>query len=63
MRVLLSSLYPIGSVVSTGRRCPESGSWVLVDSEPRIAATIAAGRIMPHYLGEDVSWRLHHYGA
>lgn len=67
MAPFISDPYPIGTTVKTGDQCPATGSWAVVEHTSavpvtEVAATIDEGRIMPHYLGEDVTWRFAHYG-
>jgi hypothetical protein len=62
MRALFSAPYPIGSIARSGRPCPETGSWRVVDQE-RAETSISAGLIMPHYMGEKVDWYLARYGS
>ncbi len=51
---------PIGSTVSTGQECPESGVWKVVGCEST-TAPIAKGNIMPPYKDEAVTWKLIKY--
>lgn len=59
----MASLYgrvPIGTRVSTGQNCPESGVWK-VDGTPTTTAPIAKGNRMPPYAGKSVIWTLLRY--
>lgn len=48
---------PLGTMVHTGDRCPESGVWSVVGL-PSTTAPIAKGNVMPPYGGRAVTWRL-----
>lgn len=49
--------YPVGTRVSTGNICPESGVWK-VEGYPTTTAPIAKGNRMPPYGGRAVVWIL-----
>lgn len=51
---------PIGTRVSTGNNCPESGVWKVEDN-PSTTAPIAKGNRMPPYGGRAVVWILIQY--
>ena len=51
---------PIGTRVSTGNICPESGVWK-VEGNPSTTAPIAKGNRMPPYGGRSVTWVLIQY--
>ncbi|MES2810266.1 MAG: hypothetical protein V4619_16655 [Bacteroidota bacterium] len=51
---------PIGTTVSTGQTCPESGIWKAL-STPSTTAPIAKGNRMPPYNGYAVTWQLIQY--
>ena len=51
---------PIGTRVSTGNICPESGVWK-VEGNPTTTAPIAKGNRMPPYGGRSVIWILIQY--
>lgn len=53
----MSSRSPIGTRVSTGNICPESGVWK-VEGYPTTTAPIAKGNRMPPYGGRSVVWVL-----
>lgn len=53
----MSSRLPIGTMASTGQRCPESGVWKVV-GYPTTTAPIAKGNVMPPYCGKSVTWQL-----
>lgn len=50
----------IGTIVTTGQVCPESGVWSVVGL-PTTTAPIAKGNRMPPYGGRAVQWRLTSY--
>lgn len=49
---------PIGTRVSTGHKCPESGIWKVDSYIDSTTAPIAKGNIMPPYKGKAVTWIL-----
>lgn len=51
---------PIGTRVSTGNICPESGVWK-VEGYPSTTAPISKGNRMPPYGGRSVVWILIQY--
>ena len=51
---------PIGTRVSTGGTCPESGVWK-VEGTPTTTAPIAKGNRMPPYGQKSVVWVLIQY--
>ena len=51
---------PIGTRVSTGQTCPESGVWK-VEGYPSTTAPIAKGNRMPPYGARSVVWVLQQY--
>ena len=51
---------PIGTLVGTGHKCPESGVWQAQKS-PFGTAPIAKGNVMPPYQGAAVYWKLIQY--
>lgn len=51
---------PIGTRVSTGQICPESGVWRVI-GEPSTTAPIAKGNKIPPYRGSAVTWILQSY--
>lgn len=51
---------PLGMLVMTGHRCPESGVWE-VAGFPTTTAPIAKRNVMPPYMGRAVYWRLIRY--
>lgn len=51
---------PLGTRVSTGHVCPESGVWK-VDGNPSTTAPLAKGNVMPPYGGKAVTWTLIQY--
>ena len=51
---------PIGTLVSTGHACPESGVWQAQKS-PFGTAPLAKGNIAPPYHGTAVNWKLIQY--
>ncbi|WP_343539469.1 hypothetical protein [Sphingobacterium thalpophilum] len=51
---------PIGTKVSTGHTCPESGVWKVVGT-PSTTAPIAKGNTMPPYDRKSVMWELIRY--
>lgn len=51
---------PIGTVVSTGHKCPESGVWKVVGT-PSTTAPIAKGNTMPPYDRKSANWKLISY--
>jgi hypothetical protein len=57
----ISRVSAIGATAQTGQRWPERGVWVVVEPNP-VSALIPAGRMMPHYRGKIVTWRLVSYG-
>jgi hypothetical protein len=54
------ALHPIGTRVSTGNRCPESGVWQ-AELSPYGTAPIAKHNVMPPYHGRAVWWKLVRY--
>lgn len=52
---------PIGTRVSTGHQCPESGVWKVDHPTDSTTAPIAKGNIMPPYRGKAVVWFLAAY--
>lgn len=51
---------PIGTIVRTGQKCPESGIWKVVGT-PTTTAPIAKGNVMPPYNSKAVTWQLVQY--
>jgi len=51
---------PLGTRVSTGEVCPESGVWK-VEGYPTTTAPISKGNRMPPYAGRAVTWVLIQY--
>jgi hypothetical protein len=51
---------PIGTTVTTGKNCPESGIWSVV-APSTTTAPIAKGNRMPPYDGKAVTWKLIQY--
>jgi hypothetical protein len=51
---------PIGTIASTGQRCPESGVWQSQDS-PSTTAPIAEHNVMPPHNQRSVNWKLIRY--
>lgn len=51
---------PLGTRVTTGGTCPESGVWKVVGM-PSTTAPIAKGNRMPPYSGKAVTWELARY--
>jgi hypothetical protein len=51
---------PIGTTVTTGQKCPESGVWK-PQTPNSTTAPIAFGNIMPPYKGKSVTWELIQY--
>ena len=51
---------PIGTIVHTGNKCPESGVWAVVGT-PSTTAPIAKNNTMPPYSGKAVQWELMQY--
>lgn len=58
--MLTKTKKPIGTLASTGQKCPESGVWQAQKS-PYGTAPIAEGNVMPPYQGSAVSWKLIQY--
>jgi hypothetical protein len=56
----MHSRVPLGTRVSTGATCPESGVWQVV-GYPTTTAPIAKGNRMPPYGGAAVYWLLIQY--
>lgn len=56
----MASKLPLGTKVSTGQSCPESGIW-RVFGTPSTTAPIAIGNRMPPYEGRSVVWELKQY--
>lgn len=52
--------WPIGTIVHTGQRCPESGVWQ-AQMSPYGTAPIAVHNVMPPYHGRAVNWKLIRY--
>ncbi len=52
---------PIGTRVSTGHKCPESGVWRVDNPYDSTTAPIAKGNILPPYKGRAVVWILERY--
>lgn len=51
---------PIGTLVRTGERCPESGVWALQD-QPNKKLSMHEGEIVPPHGDQDTSWKLVSY--
>jgi hypothetical protein len=51
----------IGTLVTTGHDCPESGIWKVHGILPIVTAPIAKGNKMPPYKGYATSWELIEY--
>lgn len=51
---------PLGTRVTTGEKCPESGVWKVVGT-PSTTAPISEGERMPPYAGKAVTWELTAY--
>ena len=56
----IMSKVTIGTTVSTGQTCPESGVWKSLDT-PSTTAPIARGNRMPPHNGKAVTWKLTQY--
>lgn len=56
----MKTRYPLGTIASTGQRCPESGDWQSQD-HPSTMAPIAEGNVMPPHNGRGVNWKLVRY--
>lgn len=57
----MASRAPIGTRVSTGHKCPESGVWKVDSYTDSTTAPIAKGNVMPPYKGKAVTWILTAY--
>lgn len=51
---------PIGTLVRTGERCPESGVWALQD-EPATQLFFYEGKIIPPSDEKNANWKLVSY--
>ncbi|MDO4795133.1 MAG: hypothetical protein Q4A28_04220 [Brachymonas sp.] len=51
---------PIGTLVRTGERCPESGIWFLQD-EPNKTLHMYEGKIVPPNEEKNANWKLLSY--
>lgn len=51
---------PIGTLVRTGERCPESGVWVLQD-QPNKKLSMYEGKIVPPHDEKIANWKLLSY--
>lgn len=58
--MLATTKKPIGTIASTGQKCPESGVWQAQKS-PFGTAPIAETNTMPPYHGSAVNWKLIQY--
>jgi hypothetical protein len=57
----LASRSPIGTRVSTGHKCPESGVWRVDSYTDSTTAPIAKNNVMPPYKQKAVTWILQSY--
>lgn len=48
---------PTNITALTGEKCPISGQWIAIDY-PGSSAPIAIKKLMPPYLGVEVTWTL-----